>query len=255
MRTLAEPILTPSARDAQPGEQSDATANPAGNGPRASAGPSPSAVGMREAAEGAAVGDLKGEHDESSFKAMASFCEHAERSAHPNARTAASGVQTGASERRPEREVLCGTGTVQSGSGKTGDRASEAALADLGPLADPTPAERALSLLRSAAAKAGLAWPEHGGKVSLSLVALEEDALRAARNARARGPLEAPATAEVARYDSIADASWRVGFALRMQEPLEGVAKSHNANRKRDAMRFAARAIESLAWVTEKANA
>lgn len=107
----------------------------------------------------------------------------------------------------------------------------------LGPLADPMPAEKALSFLRAAMAQVGLAWPERGS-VLLSLIVVEEEALRMSGAVR-RGPSSPEATALSLKTERIALASMFVASALRAKRD-KGMRRSAY---------HAVRATEELSWV------
>lgn len=107
----------------------------------------------------------------------------------------------------------------------------------LGPLTDPTPAEKALSLLRAAMDQISLAWPERGS-VSLSLIVVEEEALRMSGAVR-RGPSSPEATALSLKTDTVACASLLVASTIRAERDRRMLRSAY----------YAERVTEELSWV------
>ena len=108
-------------------------------------------------------------------------------------------------------------------------------MTDLGPLADPTPSERALSLLRMACDIIGLVWPRTED-TSLAFIIAEDRAILMTRIHRIRHESEkADRCNDVARACYFTSAS--VLAAKRMDRPVE--------------LRYEARAKEHLTWVPQ----
>lgn len=117
--------------------------------------------------------------------------------------------------------------------------AAEGAADGLGPLADPTPAEKALSLLRTAMDRAGIVWPvRDSGHLLLSLIAVEDAALLRSRELRASLPALV-GSRSASKCDSIARAAVYVASAIRA-ERTSGARRSAY---------LVGRAEEELSWV------
>jgi hypothetical protein len=109
----------------------------------------------------------------------------------------------------------------------------------LGPLTDPTPSERALSLLHMACGIIGLAWPESGSDMTLAIVIAERKASEMA--CAHRKELRPDSRVKAEQCNDTAVACSFTNFSL--------LAAKRGDKKTED--RYAGRALEHLAWVPQ----